>query len=51
MVYHRQIGRKLSNANWVAEGESTRTVRQGRFELKSMFKILFKSNGVVHVSD
>ena len=31
--YHRQIGRKQSNASLVAEGESQRTVvRQGRFE-------------------
>ena len=49
--YHRQIGRKQSNASWVAEGESPRTVvRQGHFEPKTMFSIFFKSNGVVHVS-
>ena len=49
--YLRQIGRKQSNASWVAEGESSRTVlRQGRFEPKTMFSIFFKSNGVVHVS-
>ena len=49
--YHRQIGRKKSNASWEAEGESLRTVvRQGRFEPKTMFSILFKSYGVEHVS-
>ena len=49
--YHRQIGRKQSNASWEAEGESRRTVvRQGRFEPKKMFRIFFKSNCVVHVS-
>ena len=31
--YHRQIDLKQSNASWVAEGESTRTVvSQGCFE-------------------
>ena len=35
----------------MAEGESQRTVvRQGRFESKRMFRIFFKSNGVVHLS-
>ena len=49
--YHRQIGRKQSNASWVAEDEGPRTiVRQGRFEPKAMFTIFFKSNGVVHIS-
>ena len=41
--YHRQIGRKQSNAYWVAEGESPRTVvRQERFEPKTIFSIFFK---------
>ena len=49
--YHRKIGRKQSNASWVAEGEAPRTmVRRDRFEPKTMFSIFFKSNGVVHVS-
>lgn len=49
--YHRQIGRKQSNASWVKEGESPRTVvRQNRFEPKTMFSIFFKTNGVVHIS-
>lgn len=49
--YHRQIGRKQSNASWVVEGQSPRTVvRLGRYEPKTMFSIFFKSNGVVHIS-
>ena len=49
--YLRQIGRKKSNASWIGEGESPRTVvRLGKFEQKSMFTIFFKSDGVVHIS-
>ena len=41
--YHRQIGRKQSNASWEAEVESLRTVVcQGRFEPKTIFSIFFK---------
>ena len=51
LFYYRHICRKQSNASWVAEGESSRTVvREVRFEPKTMFSIFFKSNGVVHVS-
>ena len=49
--YHRQISGKQSNASWVAEGESPRTlVRQGHFKPKTILSIFFKSNGVVRVS-
>jgi histone-lysine N-methyltransferase SETMAR len=50
-IYHRQIGRKASNACWVAEGQSPGTVvRRSQHEPKTLFSILFKSNGalVVH---
>jgi len=49
--YLRQIGRKQSNASWVKEGESPRTVvRRDRYEAKFMFTLFFKSNGFVHIS-
>jgi hypothetical protein len=45
--YWRQIGRKQSNASWVAEGESPRTVvKRGRFEDKTMVCIFFRTSGV-----
>ena len=47
-IYHMQIGRKHSNASWVAEGESPRTtVRRSQFEAKSMITVFFKSIGPV----
>ena len=49
--YYRQIGHKQSNASWVYEGESPRTlVRRGRFEPKTMFSIFFRTTGLVHIS-
>lgn len=49
--YHRKIGTKQSNASWVTEGQSPRTVvKRHHFEQKTMFSIFFKSNGVVHVT-
>ena len=49
--YHRKIGHKQSNASWVGDGESPRTiVRRGRFEPKTMFSIFFKSTGALHIS-
>ena len=48
--YYRNIGRKASNASWVAEGETPKTVvRRSQFERKTMFIIFFRSNGMVHV--
>ena len=48
--YLRQIGRKSSNASWVAEGEYPRTVvRRDRYEPKSMFSIFFRTTGMVHI--
>ena len=45
--YWRQIGKKQSNASWVAEGEKPRViVRQGSFEAKTMVCIFFKTTGV-----
>ena len=45
MKRYRKIGRKKSNSSWVVEGENPRIViRQGRFELKTMFTIFFKRN-------
>ena len=38
--YHRKIGKKISNASWVAEGQEPSTiVRRNRFEPKTMFCI------------
>ena len=35
-IYHRQIGRKSSNATWVGENDPPRTiVRRNRFEPKT----------------
>jgi len=53
-IYHRQIHRKSTNASWVAEGESPRTVvRRSKFEQKNLFSIFFKSNGpvLIHAVD
>lgn len=50
-VYHRNVGRKVSNASWVAEGQPPRTiVRRDRFEPKTMYIVFFRSNGLVHVN-
>ena len=47
-IYHQQIGHKSTNAGWVTEGESPIiVVRRGRFGLKTLFSIFFKSNGPV----
>ena len=38
--FHRKIGSKQSNASWVAEGQSPRTVvKRHQFEPKTMFSI------------
>ena len=47
-IYHRQIGRKSSNATWVSENEPPRTiVRRNRFEPRTLFCLFFKSTGSV----
>jgi histone-lysine N-methyltransferase SETMAR len=44
--YHRQTGRKVSNAAWVARGDPPPTiVRRNRFAPKTLFSIFFKSTG------
>ena len=49
-IYHRQIGRKASNACWVAQGQSPGTVvRRSQYEPKTLFSIFFRSNGGVLV--
>ena len=49
--FHRKIGSKQSNASWVAEGQSPRTVvKRYQFEPKTMFSIFFKSSGMVHLT-
>lgn len=49
--YHRQIGHKQSNASWIGEGDSPRTVVQrNRFEPKTMFTIFFRTTRVMHIS-
>ena len=46
--YHKQIGRKSSNAAWVARGDPPPTVvRRSRFAPKTLFSIFFKSTGPV----
>jgi hypothetical protein len=47
-IYHRQIGRKSSNATWVSENEPPRIiVRRNRFESKTLCCLFFKSSGPV----
>ena len=46
--YHQQIGRKSSNAAWVARGDPPPTViRRSKFASRTLFSIFFKSNGPV----
>jgi hypothetical protein len=45
---HTKIGRKSSNAAWVAKGDSPpTTVRHSLFSPKTLFSIFFKSTGPV----
>ena len=45
-VFHKQIGRKSSNAAWVARGDPPPTVfRRSRFAPRSLLCIFFKSAG------
>ena len=49
-IYHRQIGRKASNACWVAQGQSPGTVvRRTQHEPKTLFSLFFRSNGALLV--
>ncbi|CAF1552172.1 unnamed protein product [Rotaria sp. Silwood1] len=53
-IYHRQIGRKSSNATWVGANEPPRTiVRRNRFEPRTLFCFFFKSTGslLIHKVD
>ncbi|CAF1433346.1 unnamed protein product, partial [Rotaria sp. Silwood1] len=53
-IYHRQIGRKSSNATWVGENKPPRTiVRRNRFEPRTLFCFFFKSTGslLIHKVD
>lgn len=53
-IYHRQIGSKIKNACWVANGQSPTTiVRRGRYEAKTMFCMFFRSSGpvLIHALD
>ena len=53
-IYLRQVGRKQSNASWIGQGESPRTVvRRSQYEPKVLFSIFFKSTGplLVHAVD
>ena len=46
--FHKQLGRKLSNAVWVKKGDPPPTVtRQSRYAARTLFSIFFKSNGPV----
>ncbi|CAF4976585.1 unnamed protein product, partial [Rotaria sp. Silwood1] len=46
--YHKQIGRKFSNAAWTASGDPSPTlVRRSHFAPKTFFCIFFKSTGPV----
>jgi len=45
-IYYRQVGRKASQAHWIGEGLSPKTVvRRNKYEPKMLFSIFFKSNG------
>ncbi|CAF4682689.1 unnamed protein product, partial [Rotaria sp. Silwood2] len=47
-IYHRQIGRKSSNATWVGENDPPRTiVRRNRSEPRTLFSLFFKTTGPV----
>ena len=49
--YHKQIGRKSSNAAWVAKGDPLPTVvRPNKFAPRTLFSIFFKSTGpaIIH---
>jgi len=49
-IYWRQIGRKSSNASWIGEDESPKTVvRRNQFEPKTMVSVFYKTTGLVHV--
>lgn len=49
-IYQRQIGRKISNACWLDEGESPGTVvRREKHEPKTLFSLSFKSDGALLV--
>ena len=49
--YWRQIGKKPSNASWVAENEKPRTVvRQGRFKPKTKVCIFFRTTGAERIT-
>ncbi|CAF1652017.1 unnamed protein product, partial [Rotaria sp. Silwood1] len=44
--YHKQIGRKTSNAAWVRRGDPPPTVvRQSKYAPRTLLAIFFKSNG------
>ena len=44
--YHKQIGRKSSNAAWVTKGDPPSTItRRHKFSPKALFSIFFKSTG------
>ncbi|CAM4982674.1 unnamed protein product [Rotaria socialis] len=46
--YHKQLGRKSSNAAWTASGETPPTVvRRSHFAPKTLFCIFFKTTGPV----
>ena len=46
--YHKQIGRKSSNAAWVAKGDPPPTVvGPNKFAPRTLFSIFFTSNGLV----
>ena len=48
--YHKQIGRKSSNAAWVARGNPSSTMaRRSRFAPRTLSSIFFKSTGPVLV--
>jgi len=49
-IYHRQIGRKASNACWITQDQSPGTVvRREQHEPKTLFSIFFRSNGALMV--
>jgi histone-lysine N-methyltransferase SETMAR len=50
MVLSQANWKETKNKSWVTDGEKPRTVRQGRFEPKTMFSIFFKTSGAAHIS-
>ena len=49
-VYHKNVGRKISNASWVGEGQPPKTIiRAEGYKPKTVYILFIRSDGMVHV--